>query len=233
MPIDNVLKLYSETIRSSFLHYGFWDDPTSIDLESITLQKIKDAQKAAEKINTWNKDFSKRQKNLLLEYKIELNVDSNMLQRTRSHQAVMNYYYEVALNELKVQAFVDDFIDAFNASEKDKIKASQASLKAQIILSNKFMNASKPYKNDDSLLKSSGKVLGFYKKLSLGLIEDEIIPDSFKYPEYEIAAYFFSTDLNISILGSSGLERSLRSRSDGITNFIVTDSFVPLLISSI
>jgi len=44
MPIDNVLKLYSETIRSSFLHYGFWDDPTSIDVESITLQKIKDAQ---------------------------------------------------------------------------------------------------------------------------------------------------------------------------------------------
>ena len=44
MSIDHVLKLYSETIRSSYLHYGFWDDPESIDLETITLQIIKDAQ---------------------------------------------------------------------------------------------------------------------------------------------------------------------------------------------
>jgi MPBQ/MSBQ methyltransferase len=44
MSIDHVLKLYSETIRSSYLHYGFWDDPDSIDLETITLQIIKDAQ---------------------------------------------------------------------------------------------------------------------------------------------------------------------------------------------
>ena len=44
MSIDHVLKLYSETIRSSYLHYGFWDDPESVDLETITLQSIKDAQ---------------------------------------------------------------------------------------------------------------------------------------------------------------------------------------------
>jgi len=44
MSIDHVLKLYSETIRSSFLHYGFWDDPESIDLESITLNGVREAQ---------------------------------------------------------------------------------------------------------------------------------------------------------------------------------------------
>ena len=44
MPIDNVLKLYSETIQSSFLHYGFWDDPSSVKIESLTLQDLKDAQ---------------------------------------------------------------------------------------------------------------------------------------------------------------------------------------------
>ena len=27
MPTDNVLKLYTETIQSSHLHYGYWDDP--------------------------------------------------------------------------------------------------------------------------------------------------------------------------------------------------------------
>jgi len=44
MSIDHVLKLYSETIRSPYLHYGFWDDPSSVDLDKVTLQEIKDAQ---------------------------------------------------------------------------------------------------------------------------------------------------------------------------------------------
>ena len=44
MPIDHVLKLYSETIRSDYLHYGFWDEPNSVEIESITLQEIKNAQ---------------------------------------------------------------------------------------------------------------------------------------------------------------------------------------------
>ena len=44
MSIDNVLKLYSETIRSSFLHYGFWDKPEEVELESLTLNDLKNAQ---------------------------------------------------------------------------------------------------------------------------------------------------------------------------------------------
>ena len=44
MPVDHVLKLYSKTIQSSFLHYGFWDEPSSIDVNNMTLQDIKDAQ---------------------------------------------------------------------------------------------------------------------------------------------------------------------------------------------
>ena len=44
MPIDHVLKLYSETIRSDYIHYGFWDEPNSVEIESITLQEIKNAQ---------------------------------------------------------------------------------------------------------------------------------------------------------------------------------------------
>ena len=38
MAIDHVLKLYSKTIQSSFLHYGFWDDPSLVNLESMTLR---------------------------------------------------------------------------------------------------------------------------------------------------------------------------------------------------
>ena len=44
MSIDHVLKLYSKTIQSSYLHYGFWDDPNSIKIESINLEEIKNAQ---------------------------------------------------------------------------------------------------------------------------------------------------------------------------------------------
>ena len=44
MPIDHVLKLYSESIRSPYLHYGFWDDPESIDPKELTLDDMVKAQ---------------------------------------------------------------------------------------------------------------------------------------------------------------------------------------------
>ena len=44
MPTDHVLKLYSKTIQSSFLHYGFWDNPENVDLPSLSLQDLKNAQ---------------------------------------------------------------------------------------------------------------------------------------------------------------------------------------------
>ena len=45
MSVDNVLKLYSKTIKSDFLHYGFWNDPEYVNLDKITLNEIKIAQK--------------------------------------------------------------------------------------------------------------------------------------------------------------------------------------------
>ena len=44
MAVDNVLKLYSEVLRSEYLHYGFWDDPSSLELSKITLKDIHRAQ---------------------------------------------------------------------------------------------------------------------------------------------------------------------------------------------
>ena len=44
MTVDNVLKLYSEVLRSEYLHYGFWDDPENIDLSTLSLQDIRNAQ---------------------------------------------------------------------------------------------------------------------------------------------------------------------------------------------
>lgn len=42
--IDHVLKLYAETIRSPYLHYGLWENPETVDIESTTLAEIRDAQ---------------------------------------------------------------------------------------------------------------------------------------------------------------------------------------------
>ena len=44
MPIDHVLKLYSESIRSPYLHYGFWDEPEKIDPKKLTLDDMVQAQ---------------------------------------------------------------------------------------------------------------------------------------------------------------------------------------------
>jgi len=44
MPIDHVLKLYSKSIRSPYLHYGFWDEPESIDPNELTLDDMVKAQ---------------------------------------------------------------------------------------------------------------------------------------------------------------------------------------------
>ena len=37
MAIDHVLKLYAETIRSPYLHYGFWDEPEKVNADSYPL----------------------------------------------------------------------------------------------------------------------------------------------------------------------------------------------------
>lgn len=44
MPIDHVLKLYSETFRSPYLHYGFWDNPHTVDPKELSLRDIVAAQ---------------------------------------------------------------------------------------------------------------------------------------------------------------------------------------------
>jgi MPBQ/MSBQ methyltransferase len=44
MPIDHVLKLYSESVRSPYLHYGFWDNPESVNVSEFTLNEMVKAQ---------------------------------------------------------------------------------------------------------------------------------------------------------------------------------------------
>ena len=44
MAIDHVLKLYAETIRSPYLHYGFWAEPEKVNADSLSIDDIGDAQ---------------------------------------------------------------------------------------------------------------------------------------------------------------------------------------------
>ena len=44
MAIDHILKLYSETIQSPYLHYGFWDNPESINSDLLSIEDIVKAQ---------------------------------------------------------------------------------------------------------------------------------------------------------------------------------------------
>ncbi len=44
MAIDHVLKLYSKTFQSPYLHYGFWENPEEVDPESLSLQDMAEAQ---------------------------------------------------------------------------------------------------------------------------------------------------------------------------------------------
>ena len=44
MAIDHVLKLYAETIRSPYLHYGYWDEPEKVNVDSLSIDDISNAQ---------------------------------------------------------------------------------------------------------------------------------------------------------------------------------------------
>ena len=44
MAIDHVLKLYAEVLQSSYLHYGFWDDPGSVKAEGLGLEDVQKSQ---------------------------------------------------------------------------------------------------------------------------------------------------------------------------------------------
>ena len=43
MAIDHVLKLYAETIRSPYLHYGYWDNPEKVNADSLSIDDIANA----------------------------------------------------------------------------------------------------------------------------------------------------------------------------------------------
>jgi len=45
MAIDHILKLYAETIRSPYLHYGFWDEPEIVNADSLSIDDIAKAQR--------------------------------------------------------------------------------------------------------------------------------------------------------------------------------------------
>ncbi|NOZ74524.1 MAG: class I SAM-dependent methyltransferase [FCB group bacterium] len=44
MAVDHVLKWYARTIQSPYLHYGYWDDPETIDPKTFSLKDILQAQ---------------------------------------------------------------------------------------------------------------------------------------------------------------------------------------------
>ena len=43
--IDRLLKLYGETIQSPYMHYGYWDTPGDVQVGSLTLADMIEAQK--------------------------------------------------------------------------------------------------------------------------------------------------------------------------------------------
>ena len=45
MAIDHILKLYAETIRSPYLHYGFWEEPKKVNVELLSIDDIAEAQR--------------------------------------------------------------------------------------------------------------------------------------------------------------------------------------------
>ena len=45
MAIDHILKLYAETIRSPYLHYGFWNEPEIVNADLLSIDDIAKAQR--------------------------------------------------------------------------------------------------------------------------------------------------------------------------------------------
>ena len=160
------------------------------------IKKIKDGQKAAQQMEVWNNDFFRRQKKLFEVYKIDFNMNDSTKQRVDEYKKVMKYYYDVSLNELKVQVFVDEFVSAYNSSENEQIKIAQEKLKTQLLVSEKYLNSKNSFKNDNSLIEESKKVTSFYSDLSKGLIKDVIRLNSFpvEIPNEKVDEYNMLVD---------------------------------------
>ena len=45
MASDHILKLYVATIRSPYLHYGFWEEPKKVNVELLSIDDIAEAQR--------------------------------------------------------------------------------------------------------------------------------------------------------------------------------------------
>lgn len=145
------------------------------------IKKIKTAQQAAAEMEKWNTQFSKRQQKLLSTHNISSASDSKLKQKADLHKAAMNHYYLIAINEFKVQAFIDDFIDAMNNGDKKGVKIAADKLNAQIVISDAFFKRVKTHDGDKSLIETSKTTITFYKKLQNGLVKNTISLNN--YPE--------------------------------------------------
>lgn len=155
------------------------------------IKKIRTAQKASAEMEKWNTQFSKRQKKLLSTHKVPYETESALKNKTDLHKLAMDHYYSISINEFKVQAFVDDFIDAMNNGDKKGVKIASDKLNKQLAESDAFFKKVKAHKGDKSLINSSKSIVNFYKKLSKGLVQNTLKLNSYpkKIPNEKVEEY--------------------------------------------
>lgn len=170
-PIEKDFTLLAEVKKSA----GEFDKYVKLNLMSNELSMVPtDARgniKLIHKYQKVNKKFEIlgerviiRQKKLFAHYKFKSEpnpANKNIIIQRES----MVHYYTINVSQFKVQAHVDDFIDAYNSGNLATMKLAKSKGTTQVNKALLELGNEKPFQGDTSIIGDSKKILSFYNTL--------------------------------------------------------------------
>lgn len=138
------------------------------NLESIpkdargNIQLIRKYQAINKKFETMGEQVVVRQKKLFAFYKFKVQ-ENELNKKIIVQREAMNYYYTLSIAQFKVQAQVDDLIDAHNKEDAAKMKVAKTKGIQEVNKALAELGKTAPFYGDPSIKNDSEKILKFYQ----------------------------------------------------------------------
>jgi hypothetical protein len=227
-PLKKDFNLLAEVRKSAAAYDLYIKNNLMIDnLASVpqdaraNIRLIRKYQKINKKFQILSGRVIMRQKKLLTFHKFNV-TENDQNRKMKMQRKSIDHYYNISVSQFKVQANIDDFIDAYEA--KDVAKMRQAKAKGILQIKKAFAetNAVKPFNGDNSIIEDSKKILGFYNTLLTNKFKPMIKMHTYpkKLPNDKVDAFNATIDASNSSLDFyNGLQTVLDASNVASENF--------------
>lgn len=159
------------------------------------IKLIRKYQKINKSFEVMGERIQIRQKKLFAYYKFKMS-ENAANEKIKVHRSALKYYYNISVDQFKVQAQLDDFIDAYNVGDPVKMKVAKTKGGQQVIKALSSLSKEKAFQGDNSIIEDSKRILKFYqtffKEKTKPMIKVHSFPE--ELADHQIDAYNKSID---------------------------------------